>query len=123
MFRLDRILELELMGPAFTVPPRFDVRSYLLEQKETQPQVRARLRFSAEWAQLALNGRAMWDSLEEQPDGTVIVTLLSPDLQWAAATVFGFGPTVVVEEPAELRDVMRSWAEALVAVYKVAPSS
>src|SRR5512133_123369 len=121
MFRLDRIFEMELLGPTFAVPPRFEVRSYLAQQKETQPQVRARLRFAAEWAQLALNNRAMWDTLEEQPDGTVVVTLLSPDMAWAAATAFGFGPTAIVEEPSELREMMQTWAQALVSMYERQP--
>ncbi len=118
MFRLDRIVELALLDISFVVPPRFDVRAYLAEQPESQPRVRARLRFAAEWAQVALNSRALWETLAEQPDGTVVVTLLAPDLNWAAVTAFGFGPILMVEEPPELRALVRTWAEALAAKYE-----
>ncbi len=94
------------------------MRAYLAQQREAQPQVRARLRFLAEWAHLARNNRPMWETLEEGADGSVTVTLLSPDLTWAAATVLGFGPTLRVEEPAELRAILREWAQAVAGMYE-----
>lgn len=123
MFRLDRIAELQLLEPTFAVPPRFDVRSYLAQEKETQPNLRARLRFAPGWGHLALNNRAMWETIAEQSDGAVVVTLLAPDLIWVAVTAFGFGPTLVVEEPPELREIVQDWARALIASYAGDPSA
>jgi predicted DNA-binding transcriptional regulator YafY len=117
MFRIDRIVEWELLEQEFKVPPRFDVAAFLAQEQQTQPHVRALLRFKPAWAHLALDNRAMWDTLAEQSDGTVLVTLLSPDLNWAAATASGFGPTLVVEQPAELRAMMREWAQATLEAY------
>jgi predicted DNA-binding transcriptional regulator YafY len=117
-FRLDRIAELAVTPATFVVPPRFDVRAFLAHEKELQPQVRSRLRFGAEYASLALNSRPLWETLQEQPDGTVLVTLLSPDLAWAASTAFGFGPALLVEDPPELREMQRAWATALLTLYE-----
>jgi predicted DNA-binding transcriptional regulator YafY len=55
----------------------------------------------------------MWQSVEPQADGSVVATLLSPNLPWAAVTIMGFGPTFVVEEPAELRQIVAEWATAM----------
>lgn len=35
-----------------------------------------------------------------------------------AATVMGFGPTVVVEDPPELREMVQTWAQAGVGLYR-----
>jgi hypothetical protein len=38
-------------------------------------------------------------------------------LSCAAVTVLGFGPSVVVEDPPELREMVRKWAQAVAAAY------
>ena len=74
---------------------------------------------------LRLSGRTWRSTIEpcgkrwrSSPTGRSCVTLLSPDMAWAAATAFGFGPTTIVEEPSELREMMRTWAQALVSMYE-----
>jgi predicted DNA-binding transcriptional regulator YafY len=117
MFRLDRMVELNLLDAKFSVPPRFDVKVFLATQAELAPHVRSRIRFLREWAHLPRDTRGMWETVEEQADGSVAVTLLSPNLPWAAVTVMGFGPTFLVEEPAELRDMVAEWARTMAAMH------
>jgi hypothetical protein len=66
----------------------------------------------AQAAHVALDNRAMWQTCEEQPDGSLIVTLTLPDLQWAACMALGYGPIVTVLQPQELRHLAREWAQA-----------
>ena len=58
--------------------------------------------------------RSTWETVEEQPDGSVVVSFTAPDLAWAASSVLAYGPLVTVEEPEELRDMVRQWAQAIV---------
>jgi len=53
----------------------------------------------------------MWQSFEEQADGSVMVTVTLPDLQWAASMALGFGPILTVLEPDELRQRVSEWAK------------
>jgi predicted DNA-binding transcriptional regulator YafY len=64
-----------------------------------------------------LDNRATWDALEEQPDGSLIVTMSAPDLLWAASTALAFGPIVVVLEPEEVRRMVGEWAGAVAEHY------
>lgn len=116
-FRLDRVLEVHLTGQTFQIPPDFDVREYLKRDFQGQPQVQARLRFAPEAAHVAIANRASWDGLEEQPDGSVIVLMSSPDLGWAASSVLAYGPMVTVLEPPELRRAVLEWSQAILAHY------
>jgi predicted DNA-binding transcriptional regulator YafY len=118
MFRLDRMRELTLLDATFAVPPRFDVKAFLDSQVELAPHVRSRIRFLPEWAHLPRDTRGMWEAVEEQGDGSVLVTLLSPNLPWAAVTIMGFGPTFTVEAPAELRALLAEWADAMARMHE-----
>jgi predicted DNA-binding transcriptional regulator YafY len=117
MFRLDRMVELRVLDDRFAVPPRFDVKAFLDQQVELAPHVRSRIRFLPEWAHLPRDTRAMWEAVEPQADGSVVVTLVSPNLPWAAVTVMGFGPTFVVEEPPELRQMVAEWAQTMAQMH------
>ena len=59
----------------------------------------------------------MWQSYEEQADGSVMVTVTLPDLQWAASMALGFGPILTVLEPDELRRRVSEWAKAVAERY------
>lgn len=65
--------------------------------------IKIRLQFKPEAVWLAYDNWAMWESLEEQADGSVIVTMLNPDLSWAASTMMSFGSAARVLEPDEVR--------------------
>jgi predicted DNA-binding transcriptional regulator YafY len=55
--------------------------------------------------------------MEQQPDGGVVVTFSSPDLDWAASTALAYGPLVSVLEPSELRTRMVEWTRAILDIY------
>lgn len=117
-FRVDRILELALLDQTFELPASFNLQAYLATEPTFQPQVQVRLRFSPESALLAFDNRAYWSTLEEQPDGSVVVTFATPELEWAASIVLSYSSLAVVLEPPELRELVRERASAIAAQYE-----
>ncbi|GAP12556.1 predicted transcriptional regulator [Longilinea arvoryzae] len=109
-FRVDRMESLVLLDERFSTPADFDVRAYLAQEFASQPQIAATLRFEPAAAHVARLNRVAWETLREEPDGSVTVTLLSPDLGWAASSTLAYGPLVSVLEPPELRQMVRAWA-------------
>jgi predicted DNA-binding transcriptional regulator YafY len=118
-FRVDRIIELTLLDTIFDAPADFDIQEYLAAEDETyaQPRVQVRMHFEPEAALTALDNRAFWDTLEEQPDGSVVVTFATSDLEWAAHTALWYGPTATVLEPEELRLLVGKRVRAIAAQY------
>ena len=116
-FRLDRLVELELLDQTFAEPIDFDLRAYLATDPFFQPTVRTRLRFEPDAAVVALNNRAYWETLEEQPDGAVVVTFAAPDLEAAAGMVLRIGFPAAIVEPEGLRDLVRTQARAIAAHF------
>jgi len=116
-FRVDRIVELTLLDRTFDVQADFDVQKYLAVEQQMEPRVQVCMRFAPEAALLALDDRASWETVDEQPDGSVIVTFAVTDLEWAAWTALGYGPHAVVLEPEELRRLVSERACAIVAQY------
>jgi len=115
-FRVDRIIELTVLGETFQIPADFDAQAYLAT--EPQPQVTVRLRFVPEGAGLALDNRAYWDTLAEQADGSVVVTFAVPDLNWAASIVLSYGGWAVAVEPRELYDLVCERANHIAGLHK-----
>ncbi|MBI5300914.1 MAG: YafY family transcriptional regulator [Chloroflexi bacterium] len=117
-FRLDRIGELTLLDKTFQTPEHFNAHEFLAQAFESETKVEMRLRFAPDAALLAQDNRAYWDTLEEQSDGSVIITASMPDLTWAAAMTLGYGPIVTVLAPDELRRIVREWASAIAKQYE-----
>jgi len=116
-FRVDRIQSLELLSDTFQLPDDFDIHAYLESEFAEQPVVHATLRFKPEGAHIARSNVAGWDSLEENPDGSVDVILSAPDLTWLASMTISFANLVAVMEPPELREMVREWAKSVVEQY------
>jgi len=116
-FRLDRIVELAVLDQMFVEPTDFNLQEYLATDSFFQPTVRARLRFGAEAALVALNNRAYWESFEEQPDGAVVVTFAAPDLEAAAGMVLRVGFPAEIVEPEQLRELVRAQSRAIAAHF------
>jgi len=116
-FRVDRIAELMLLDQTFEVPADFDIHQYLAADPEAHPQVQVRLRFAPEAAPLALDNPAFWETVEEQPDGSVVVTFSAADLEWPARVALSYGPHAIVLEPEELRRLVGERACATAAQY------
>ncbi|NJN99823.1 MAG: WYL domain-containing protein, partial [Anaerolineales bacterium] len=83
-FRVDRILDLQLLAQPFEIPAEFDLQTYVASQPYFERRIQARLHFGPEAALQALDNRSHWDSLEEQPDGSIIVAFDVPDIEIAA---------------------------------------
>jgi predicted DNA-binding transcriptional regulator YafY len=120
-FRVDRIVELAATDLVFEIPAAFDVHAFLEAQFQENPLLQVRMRFAPQGAGVVLDNRAFWDSMEPQPDGGVVVTFSSPDLDWAASTALAYGPLVSVLEPGELRTRMAEWARAILELYSDVP--
>lgn len=121
-FRLDRIKELDALKSVFQRPQNFEIRAYLESAFKDQPSVRARLRFAPEAATIAASNLATWEQVERQPDGSVEVIAVAPDLTWLASLVMGFGGWVRVLEPEELRQMVREWALEIAGFYEAVRS-
>ena len=76
------------------------------------------MRFTPEAAHIALTNLSGWESCQENPDGSVDVTILASDLNWMASLVLSFSAWVTVLEPPELRALVREWALATASLYE-----
>ncbi|MBI5965875.1 MAG: YafY family transcriptional regulator [Chloroflexi bacterium] len=109
IFRVDRISEITLSDTTFTQLPDFDLQTYLKDQSQIQPQVKARLHFEPTSANLVAGNQSYWESVEPKQDGSVDVTFSAPTLEWAASTTLAYGPAVEVIDPPELRVMVKEW--------------
>lgn len=117
-FRIDRIEELQWTGEGFQVPGDFDVHAYVAAEWGSQAQIRVKMRFEPQAAHVALTNRSYWETLEEQPDESILVTLLLPDMISATSTALAYGPGVTVLEPEALRTMVADWAHSIAALYR-----
>ena len=116
-FRVDRIIELTLLDETFNIPADFDIHTYLATELHTQSKIDVRMRFLPQAAHLGLSDRLAWDTLEEEPDGSVIVVFSVPDLEWAVSSVLSYGSLVEALEPKELRRLIAERARAVTELY------
>jgi len=113
-FRVDRIVDLIIRDETFEIPADFDIHAYLASNPTEQRFITVRLRFKLEFQRLALDNRSWWESLEEQGDGSILVTMTNPDVLWAASIVLSFGPAVEILGPEEVKRQVVAWAQAVV---------
>jgi len=116
-FRVDRIVDIALLDTTFTPAPDFNLQEHLKKETEAQPKIIARLCFEAEFATLLAGNHSYWETVEPQADGSVVVTLVAPTLEWAASTALAYGPAVEVLEPPALRVMVMEWIEATKTKY------
>jgi predicted DNA-binding transcriptional regulator YafY len=117
VFRVDRIQELSLRPDTYQIPDDFDVRQYLAQETWFPPQFQVRLHFSAQAASEAQDEVGTWDTVEEKPDGSLVVTFGATDLAWAARVALWYGPEVTVLQPKVLRRRVRELASAVATNY------
>jgi predicted DNA-binding transcriptional regulator YafY len=117
-FRVDRISELALLDTTFNLAADFDLQTHLKNELKSQPQIIAHLRFEPKSANLAVGNRSYWESIEAQPDGSVIVTFSAPTLEWAASSTLAYGPAVEALEPPALRQMVAEWIEITARQYR-----
>jgi len=117
-FRVDRIQKLILLEQAFAIPDDFNIHAYLEVEFKEQNIIHAHLHFIPEAAQMVKGNRSIWETIQENPDGSVEAVLISPDLPFLASMVMSFGPWTTVLEPQELKDMVREWAQSITELYK-----
>lgn len=116
-FRVDRIASLALLDEGFDMPPDFDIQAYLDEEQSVQQVVRVKLRFAPPMAAVARENTLGWEKIEEQADGSLVVTLASWEVMWAVSMAMSYGPGVTVIEPVEAVEMARQWARELATNY------
>lgn len=117
-FRVDRIQKLTVLTKPFEMPTDFEIHKYLEHEFKDQPVIRAKLRFIPEAAPIVTGNRIIWESINEEQNGSILATLTAPDLPWLASMILSFANWVTVLEPPELRELVRDWAQATTNLYK-----
>lgn len=118
-FRLDRIRDPVPLPGSFNVPAGFDVTATVLSALAATPwrhtvSVRVAGEVEQVRAQLPV-GMAACEQISPEPEGVVWtrVRLRAERLDWVAVLFAGLGRAFVVEEPAELREQLRTLAARL----------
>lgn len=118
-FRLDRIAGIALLDQPFEVREDFDLQAYFTAEQSAQPVLRVRMHFAPQVAAVAREYAIGWEAVEEQEDGSLVVTMAAPDVTWAASNALAYGPAVTVLEPEEVRRTVAEWAQAVAAKYSL----
>ncbi|MDB4898022.1 MAG: GntR family transcriptional regulator [Firmicutes bacterium] len=119
-FRLNRIRSVAVLPAVFTRPADFDLERYVSDiwSIEDGPLMHVRVRFSKPVAELARE--TQWhptQTITEEPDGCVVLQLQTRGTNELARWVAGYGGTVEVLEPADLRDAVRALGQAILQRY------
>jgi predicted DNA-binding transcriptional regulator YafY len=123
-YRISRILRVEILPTACSIPADFDLRSYWENSAATfksalpnylatfrvAPSVFLRLRFAGRFARVG-------DVLETDTDGWLKVSVGFDVEEMACEYALGFGPNLEVLEPLSLREKVREMAKLVVEKY------
>jgi len=117
LFRLDRVISVELLDANFDLPSGFDspegVLDALADMREDRWSVEVLLETTEEEARAQLP--KMGVSLEETPEGVVMRSSTS-DLAWMSRVLAGVSFPFVVRGPSELREALRCLAAEIAAL-------
>lgn len=119
-FRVNRILAAEVLPDRFERPGDFDLEGYLtlVWGIEDGPQLPIRVRFSPPVARLATE--TVWhptQQIESEPDGSVILSMQTRGMNEIARWLAGYGGSVEVLGPAELRQAVQALGQGIVDRY------
>ena len=118
-FRVDRIQALTPLEATFVRPADFSVTEYMARSfQPSEPVYEIEVRFDRPVAPFVKDERADWQHLTENPDGSVTVTFLSPELDWPASFVLRYGEAATVIRPPELVEKVKAKIKAIVARYE-----
>lgn len=121
-FKIERIENIQVTSEPYVVSASFDANAYLglswgiVADGEVKT---IRLKFAPDIA--SIMEETVWhpsQALERQSDGSVIMTLSVIDTVELSSWILGWGKTVEVLEPAELRQDMIETAKAMLDVYQ-----
>jgi predicted DNA-binding transcriptional regulator YafY len=116
LFRLDRVLEAEVLGETFVRPPGFDAPQQVLDALAAMPQDR--------WSVEVLLEATLEEAREQAPpigvaleeaEGGVILRSSTSDLGWMTRVLAGLSFPFVVRRPPELREALRRRAAEIAA--------
>ena len=114
LFRLDRVLEAELLGATFRRPPGFDAPEDVLDALAAMPHDRWSVEVLLETTPEEAREQtpAMGVNLEEA-EGGVLMRSSTSDLGWMARVLAGLSFPFVVKKLPELREALRRHAAEL----------
>jgi predicted DNA-binding transcriptional regulator YafY len=119
IFRVDRIQALTPMETPFVRPADFSVGEYMARSFEpSEPVYKVEVRFDPPVTPLVKEEHADWRHLTENPDGSVTVTFMSPDLDWPVSFVLRYGEAATVIRPPELVEKVKAKIKAIAARYE-----
>ncbi|MDS1268947.1 WYL domain-containing protein [Lipingzhangella sp. LS1_29] len=101
MFRLDRVLELEVLSAPAQVPPHAQPRELAagaLQLTGDDTLVTVELDAGARW----VTEEYVCTQVSERPGGALLATLRTPDPAWVCRLMLGLGPAARVVAPADL---------------------
>ncbi|HET9223132.1 MAG TPA: YafY family protein [Roseiflexaceae bacterium] len=110
VFRLDRVVAVELGAETFSPPLGFDSFQYVLESLALAPwewSAEVLLETSLEDAQRRIPSGS---ALVEQAEGGVLLRVHADDLEWLACMLLSLGCRFIVRQPPELREALRQVA-------------
>lgn len=113
VFRLDRVVDVELKKEKFTPPPNFDCLNYVITSFAAIPDkwdVKVLLDISLDEARNKIPATLAF--LEQQAEGVLMHTIIS-DLDWLARLLVNLGCQFVVKEPIELKAALAQLAEEI----------
>jgi proteasome accessory factor B len=126
-FKLERFKSCRLLPDYFAEPASFDLDTYFGNAWQMIPRDRdysVRIRFLAK---VARNVREVcWHKTQKvrmQADGSLLFEVTVTGLDEISWWILGYGDQAVVEEPPELRDLIRSRAERMLQHYSSAVPS
>jgi predicted DNA-binding transcriptional regulator YafY len=112
-FRLDRVIQVELLESRFERPAEFDVVSHLLQSVALLPrQYSFEILLKTDLITAQKEIFEMLGVLEPHPDG-VLLRGSTDDLDWLARVLAKFSFDFVVYQPQELYEALRKRAETL----------
>lgn len=116
-FRTDRMRYVDMLSETFPARPEFSLAEHLDQQMSKHETLPARV-----WFSNRVQTRARSESYatlveERQRDGGTEFTLYTYCHEWLARWLLSFGPDAEAIEPPELRDLVRSQAEAIATRY------
>ena len=111
-FKVDRIRDVERLAGSFTRPQDFDLEQHLEHSlgvyQTNAPLTEVRIGFSSEVARYVTEHR--WhhsQTIDEQLDGSLVVSLKLSDLTEVTTWILSFGSRAVVLAPESLREAIR----------------
>ena len=119
-FRVDRIRKVEVLDTSFKIPSDFDIDKYFKESWAILKgqKTKVRLKFSKEISEFV--SECIWhpsQKLSKNKDGSLTAEFEIEGLNEIKIWILGFGASVEVLEPKELRDELKTTAAKIQKIY------